>query len=86
MIQGYTAVFNDQEPVYCPVLTCGLYELGCTTLLNMTVLNNIHMGTQKPWNITLNSHVEDGITINYCLKCRGGVSNALPVSTVYPFS
>jgi len=84
MIQGYTDVFKDRESIFCPVLTCDLYELGCTTLLNATVLNNIHMGTVKPWNVTINAAVEDGITINYCLKCDGGVSNVIPVSLVYP--
>jgi len=70
----YEDIFKDIEPVICPVLTCGLYDVGCTNPLNATVLNNIHVGTKKPWKIVMNPNVEDGITINYCFKCFGDTS------------
>jgi len=73
---GYLDVFNDIERVYCNVTTCNLYEVGCTTLLAANNTNYLHMNTVKPWNLTVNAAVEDGVTVKYCFKCTGDLAIA----------
>ena len=77
----YEKVFNHGNKVDCPLVSCQMFDTGCSTTTVVSAQSDVVLGSTPTFGLTASETNPLGYTLNLCYKCTVQPTGSLPVET-----